>query len=230
MSGRPPPHNDCLGGILYRSLYPTEDDRYKAYFKEELWSLEEFACLMAGTIPEVYQGILAKNEIYMNLKNIKRALEANKIIRRFLSEIEEIRVTERIRDDQNYAMSAWRFMKWVAVKDLPIKQRFLDALPLTLFEIFLEFSPESSPLHTKPKSSQSYHRALYLKAAQSLIRKFEYRLSRDEIYEHPRMQSALRQIRALGGHYKKRTITEAWLAQLEDRKRGRPKKDIPADK
>ncbi len=224
MTGRPPAQNDCLGGILYRSLFPTEEDRYKGYFKEDWWSLEEFACLMAGTIPEVYQGILAKNEKYMNLKNIKRALEANKIFRRFLSEIEEIRVTDEIRHDQNYAMSSWRFMKWAAIKDLPIKRRFLDALPFPLLEIFLEFLSENSPLHTKPKSSQAYHRALYLKAAKNLVGKFEYRLSRDEIYDHPRMQSALRQIRALGGHYKKRTITDAWLAQLEERKKGRPKK------
>jgi hypothetical protein len=46
MIGRPPAQNDSLGGMLYRSLFPTEEDRYKAYFEEDWWSLEEFACLM----------------------------------------------------------------------------------------------------------------------------------------------------------------------------------------
>lgn len=224
MLGRPPSPQDDIGGILYRSFHPTEDDRYKAYFKEDWWSIEEFACLMAGTIPEVYQGVLAEDEKYVTVKNLKRALEANKIIRQFLAEIEEIRVIERIRDDKNLTMSTWRFMKWAAVKDLPIKQRFLDALPLALLEIYLEFSPGNSPLHTKPKSSQAYHRAFYLKAAGNLIGKFEYRPSRNEIYAHPHMQNVLRQIRALRGHYTKRTITDAWLARLEERKKGRPKK------
>lgn len=54
--GRPPPQKDSLGSMLYH-LHPTEDDRYNAYFKEDWWLLEEFACLMVGMIPEVYQAL-----------------------------------------------------------------------------------------------------------------------------------------------------------------------------
>lgn len=45
-----------LAQQLHCMLHPTEGDRYKAYFKEELWSLEEFSSLMAGTIPNGFVG------------------------------------------------------------------------------------------------------------------------------------------------------------------------------
>ncbi len=213
-----------LAERFQRILYPTEDDRYKAYFKEEWWSLEEFTCLMAGTIPEVSQGVFAKDEKYLNPKNLERALQANKIYIKFLDDLIDGREGEHLVDKEKYTMSAWRYMKWAAMKGLPMKQRFVDALPLTLLEIYLEFTAENSPLHTKPKSSLAYHKALYLKAARRLMNKYEYRLSRDEIYDDPYMQNVLRQIRAYGGHYIKRTIKNSWLATLEKRKKGRPKK------
>lgn len=38
-----------------------------SYFKEEWGSLEEFSSLMAGVIPDVYQGVFAKKEKNLTL-------------------------------------------------------------------------------------------------------------------------------------------------------------------
>lgn len=213
-----------LASQLYRSLFPTEDDQYKNLCKRDLWTLQEFSCLMAGTIPEVTQGVFVGNEKYLSLTNIKRARQANRIYIKFLDDLIDGREVEHLVDKEKYTMSAWRYMKWAAAKNSPMKQRFIDALPFMLLEIYLEFIAGNSPLYTKPTSSLAYHKSLYLKAARHLINKCKYRLSRDDIYNDPHMQNVLRQIRSYGGHYTKRTIKNSWLASLEKRKKGRPKK------
>lgn len=126
-----------------------------------------------------------------------------------------------------FYMSSWKFIKWVVTHEIPIKERFFDALPLYLMEIYFEFSSVNSTLRTKPTHSRAYHEAFYLKNAQQVVNTSLRRLTRKEIYSHPRMQNVLREIRNLGGNYAKRTITNAWLSKLEECKRGRPKKNIP---
>ncbi len=124
-------------------------------------------------------------------------------------------------------MSHWRFIKWIAMNNIPIKVRFFDNLPLYLVEIYLEFQPDYASLRTKPRQSRAYREALYLKNAREIMNKSSCRLSREDTYSHPRMQNVLRQIRGFGGRYTKRTITGSWLSKLEELRRGRPKKSTP---
>jgi hypothetical protein len=227
------PNKNTPGKELFNQLNeflnPSEETLYKSHFKRDFWSLEEFCALINGISPEKYKKILKnpKDENITEL-DLKCCLAASKLCNRFFQEYKQNQIVEKIQiiEGEIY-MSHWKFIKWIASNDIPIKVRFFQELPLYLGELYLEFSPINSPFRTQSKQSRMYHEALYLKIARELIGKYPHRLSREQIYNHPRMQNVLRQIRDLGGNYKKRTITDSWLTKLEERKRGRPKKNTP---
>ncbi len=217
-----------LAESLRDAMFPTEESLYKAHFSRNIWTIREFCALMGGISPERHHKILFdKSEIGTEL-DFKRISSANKIWEKFLDCWEDIYLTEKIsRVDGEFYMTPWKFIKWVSMNDIPMKVKFFEALPQYLMEIYLEFQPSNAPLRNKPKYSRDYHEALYLRNARELISKSPRRLTYQEIYSHPYMQSILRQIRSLGHNYKKRTITESWLPKLEERKKGRPKKELP---
>jgi hypothetical protein len=218
-----------LAEQLSEMLNPSEETLYNRPFEKEIWSLDDFCALMGGLSPEKYKQIQENsNDVTLTHQNLKQALDANKICTRFFKQYDELRASDNIRMvDSEIYMSPWRFIKWVAANGIQIKHKFLNALPIYLVELYLEFMPTNSALRTKSKYSLAYHKALYLKNAQKLIASAPGRLTREFIYSDPGMQSVLRQIRQLGGNYTKRTIKDSWLAKLENLKKGRPKKYQP---
>lgn len=207
---------------------PSEEVLYQSHFKSDLWSLEEFCALMGGLSPERHKAISEHKAENITQVDIKRLADAHKIFKQFLRHFEEVYTTEKMHEvNGDFYMTPWKFIKWIAMHEIPIKERFFDSLPLYLMEIFFEFGSTNTSLRTQPQWSRAYHEAYYLKNAQLVIHASSQRLSRNAIYSHPRMQDVLRQVRQLGGHYTKRTITDIWLAKLEECKRGRPKKNSP---
>jgi hypothetical protein len=205
---------------------PSEEVLYHEHFQKAIWSLEDFCALMGGLSPQKYKEIIEKKFEYPATPSDFRCLEdAQKIQRKFIKHFGEIFLTDKIHIANGHCyMTPWKFVKWLAMNNIPIKDRFLDALPLYLVEIYLEFQLINFPLRARSSRSRVYHETLYLKNAREISQTSPRRLSRKEIYSHPRMQEVLRQIRNLGGHYNERTITDVWLAKLENCPRGRPKK------
>lgn len=208
---------------LLEDMFPSES-LDASYFEKEFWSLDEFCALMSGISPERFIKIMDNEDENLVELDIKRCLEARNLHRRFLKQLDEIRITEKAQIRNNdFCMSPWKFIKWAAQNGIPIKNIFIHSLPLYLLEIYLEFAPDNSPLRTQSKYSRAYHKALYLKNAREIRKQFTYRPSREEIYSHPHMQNVLWQIRNLRGNYKKRTIIDSWFPKIEKLKRGRPR-------
>ena len=185
---------------LLEDLFPSEEPLDASYFNRDFWLLDEFCALMSGISPEKHKKIMKNTEENLTELDIKCSSDAHRLYKRFLRYLDEIHIAEKTQiRDNDFCMSPWKFIKWTSKNGIQIKRRFLHALPLYLLEIYFEFLPDNSPLRTKPKSSRAYHETLYLKNARELINKTPHRLSRKQIYFHSRMQSVLRQIRALGG-------------------------------
>lgn len=207
---------------------PSEEIIYHSAMQQKLWTIDEFAALMGGLTPENYK---AGNKGTSNITDelfAKRETDATKIFSRFLEDMEKAEMSrDFILTDKNMYMSSWRFIKWVAINDIPMKKRFFNALPFELKELYFEFQPISVALRTQSPHSRAYHEALYLEHAQKLLDKLPL-LTPKEIYKHPYMENIRQTIRNLGGTYTSRTIRELWLPKLIKNSRGRPKKLAPS--
>ncbi len=213
--------------LLESMARPSEEAVYQSAFKTEMWLLREFCALMGGLSPERYKQIREEVEGNFSKVDLRQFLYANKICSQFVRQFQEVYLTEKISVvDGEFCMSAWKFIKWIAMNNIPMKEQFFKALPLYLMELYFEFRPESTILRTASKRSLTYHRALYQRNAQRLIKNSTRRLSRKEIYEHPEMQSTLQYLRKLECKCKPRTIQNFWLGKLEDLKPGRPPKNL----
>lgn len=205
-------------------LPPLEEEIYLAAIRQALWSIDQFAALMGGLTPENYKNGTKGSTQITDDQFIKREAYATKVFSQFLDYMEE---TSAVRDfvisDEHMFMSSWKFIKWIAENNIPMKKRFYTTLPLALKELYIEFQPISTALRTQPHYSRAYHEALYLQHAEELLEEFPS-LTPKEIYQNPRMENVLRSLRSKNGHYKKRTILESWLPKLMKRERGRPKK------
>jgi len=186
---------------LLEDMFPSEEPLDASYFNRDFWLLEEFCALMSGISPEKHKKIMENTEETFTELDIKRSSDTHRLYKKFLQFLDEIRITEQAQIRNNdFCMSPWKFIKWASRNDIPINGRFLHSLPFYLLELYLEFTPDNSPLRTKPKSSRAYHVTLYLKNARELMNKSPHRLTREQIYLHSRMQNVLRQIRAHGGN------------------------------
>ncbi len=203
---------------------PLEADIYQSHMKQALWSIDEFSALMAGLTPENYKkgtkgSTLITDEIF-----VKREAFATQIFSQFLDYMGKNHVLEDFTTtDENMYMSSWKFIKWIALHNIPLKNRFFNSLPFTLMELFIEFQPINVDLRTAPLRSLAYHKALYLQHAQKLLKE-NPDLKPMQIYKDPRMQNIQRYIRELGGNYKKRTFLDSWLPEIIVSPIGRPKK------
>lgn len=190
----------------------------------ELWSVDEFAAILAGLTPEKFREITEKKDDYSS-KEINRCLIACRVSGMYLKSLEKDMLEISKLCDSGWHMSPWKFIKWLAQSKAGAHTRFINALPRTLIELYLEFTPLNVDYRTQPKNSVRYHRALYIKHAQFVYDSSPKKLSPKEIYRHPHMQEILYTIRTSGGHPKERTITESWLKDIDDdRQRGRPPK------
>jgi hypothetical protein len=91
---------------------PTEDFIYRSYFTKELWSVDDFAALVAGLTPEKFREI-GKQEGKHSKKEITRSLFAFKVIEKFYKSLKDILELSVLSDNKWY-MSPWKFMKWLA--------------------------------------------------------------------------------------------------------------------
>lgn len=213
---------------------PSEERIYQSYFNRDFWTIDEFSALIAGLTPENYKNGTKGTATVSDLIFSERMAFANKIFGQFLDDLEkspsvfldEVKKTPNQKEfiiTENFGfLSCWKFIKWIALNDIPMKRRFFEALPLILKELYVEFQPFAVALRTKSYYSRAYHEALYLEHAKVLLD--ESTLTPKELYDHPRMQNVLRTIRGLEGHYTKRTILESWLPKVIECKRGRPRK------
>lgn len=205
-------------------LPPSEEQIYQAAMQQKLWTIDEFAALMGGLTPENYKvgskGIAKMtDEVFA-----KREAAATKIFSQFLDDMEKTTIArDFILADKSMYMSAWKYIKWVAINNIPMKKRFFNALPFELMELYFEFQPTSIALRTQSHYSRAYHEALYLEHAEKLIKQFPL-LTPKDIFKHPHMENIRRMIRDLGGRYTQRTLRESWLPKLIKKTRGRPKK------
>ncbi len=203
---------------------PTEDSIYKESLMGSLWSIDQFAALIAGLTPENYErGERGDTQISENVY-AKREVYATKVFDQFLDQFRSGTVPQGyVASDNRIWMSPWRYIKWIAENNILINKRFFNELPLSLMELYFEFQPIPMALRVASKHSRAYHMALYLKHAEALLKE-QPDLTPIQVYRHPRMEHVERYIRELGGRYKKRTITESWLPKVIDSKRGRPPK------
>lgn len=209
----------------------SEEQAYKAYFKKAGWTIAEFSALIVGLTPDEYQTINDPNNSSVTKKQFEQYKQSNKIFSSFIKDNLKSPDTIDLNGihsiEEGLYLSPWRYIKWIAEKQIPFKRKFMSALPLHLLELIQEFSPHNHGLKTIPQWKREHHKLLYQAHALKLIESSKQRLSRDEIFRHPQMEYIARtfigkdnkQIR-----YKKRTITESWLAEIDPQKRGRPRK------
>jgi hypothetical protein len=208
----------------------TDEQFFAQLFNKKIWTMHEFACLMAGITPQEYQKLLELDSSQITQEQIKRVNRVHKTNRRLITytkRAQKVPLDEWIFIERNPCMSPWKFIKWIAMNGLPITKGFAMRLPLNLLEIYLYFLPNNNPLRTRPRDCREVHRALYLEYAKELQKEYSRRLTYEEIYANPRMLHLLRSFKKRDGspaNYKKRTVTDSWLPTLEKRPRGRPKK------
>ncbi len=207
------------------AVMPSEENSFKGYFHKEILTPDQFASLMAGLDPQCYK---KGRSLELSSKEYdKRARYATSILNRFLGDVDKgvwqkryLGATEK----EIYA-STWRYIWWIAQRGIIPDKLFLNQLPLTLLELYLEFQPKDSALINAPKHTREHHEALYLSHARELIKEAGRPLPPTKIYKHPHMQNVQGYIRReLRGKYKKRTFVESWLPKLFKRSRGQPKK------
>lgn len=224
--------NNEPDSILFKILHPKEKDRYESYFNNDVWSVNEFGSLVSALDPTRLEKVKKVKNPLQYTKEETKALNANKLINRFLQDcLEKNRENPReIRFLGNdLYLSCWRYIKWIAENQISITKRFIEHLPLYLLELLQEFQPINIDLRTAHISSRQYHRARYLKMAEQLIQQaYPHRMSREEIYQHPSSQNLLREfVRSMGAPkmYAKRTVIESWLPLIDPNpERGRPPK------
>lgn len=208
-----------------KAMQPLPEDHfYKEALMQSMWSIDQFAALMAGLTPENYERGEKGNTLISEKVYAKREAYATKVFRQFLDQFKSSKAPRGwVTSDNRIWMSSWRYIKWVVENDIPMNQRFFNELPLSLMELYFEFQPTHIALRVASKHSRAYHMAYYLKHAEKLLKE-QPDLTPIQIYRDPRMEHIERYIRELGGRCKKRTITESWLPKLIDLKRGRPRK------
>lgn len=208
------------------ALHITEEELYESYFKKELWSITELAALMSGISPEKLNTIHERQT--GDARDFEHYKCATDIQRMVLDAIEnDLPIKHFFPAEEGIALSPWRFIKWLAIKQVPLKIGFFRALPLYLIELYEEFQPINSILMTCPKWRREYHRALYLKHAEEIVLNSKKRMTRNEIWNHPQLKLLQNTFKGQNGDkatYSKRTITESWLRAIDPKKRGRPRK------
>lgn len=205
----------------------TEDEIYLSYFKEELWTIKEFAALMAGITPLKFDLLHDPKNLKMTYQDFDQYKRANKIFGRFVKDLKKISQEKTYFKEEGMSLTPWRYLKWVAMNQIPIVKRFRQALPLHLIEVFSEFRPIEQQLKISPRYHREHHKALYQKSALSVLKKSHKKMTRQEIYNDPHMEYVRRTFKDSNGKqvsYKKRTLVEVWLAEIDPKKRGRPQK------
>lgn len=207
-------------------LEPSEEEVYKSCCNQDLWTLDEFCALMVGLTPKRLSDIGKKQGELPNPKELRQAIQALNLSTRLLAEVQKDGKDGLRLIKNEFYMSSWRYIKWVSLNEIPINNKFFENMPLILMELFFEFRPINVALRTKSKYCREYHEALYLRHAEELIKNTPKRLTRKEIYKHPRMQNVLHDLKDHAGspvRYRKRTITDSWLKKIDKQPRGRPK-------
>lgn len=213
-----------LAQLFVRAMNPTEEDHYKRCMQLPFWTMDDFAALANGLLPENYRNGSKGNAKMTDASFRRRSLGAVNMKLKFLDYLEQYSTQPRhcIFVDQTFGMSSWRYIKWLAEGQLAVHQRFLDKLPLQLMELFREFLPINAALRIANRHSSAYHKAHYLTRAGELLQSQPY-LIPSQLYAHPQMQGVQRYIRELGGTWEKRTYL-GWLKELIELPRGRPRK------
>lgn len=214
---------------LYEALFPTpkqaEEKEYRHYFSRDTWSIDEFSALMVGITPHRLKEIRATEITLENIKDIRKSSEATEIIGKFLksfkskSDIDELYFF----NDTAY-LSPWKFIKWLALNNIKIRNRFCSELPIHLLELYLFFHPENIKSIAQGKNLIEFHRNLYRKFALNILETHPD-ISREELYQ--RCKPAEAQFKDAKGKrkgYKKRTLKNEWLKEVHLLRRGRPKK------
>ena len=214
-----------LAERFVKAMEPLPEDHfYKEALMQSMWSIDQFAALIAGLTPENYErGEKGDTQISEKVY-AKREAYATKVFRQFLDQFKNGTAPRGwVARDNRIWMSPWRYIKWIAENNILINTRFFNELPLSLMELYFEFEPINTALRVASKYSRAYHMALYLKHAEELLKE-QPGLTPTQVYRHPRMENVERYIRELKGQCKKRTILESWLPKIIDSKHGRPPK------
>jgi hypothetical protein len=205
----------------------TEDEIYGSYFKKELWTIKEFTALIAGITPRKFDQLNDPKNENVTEADFELYKYANKIFSQLINDLKKKGFSNDFyRKDSEFFLTPWKYIKWATMNEISFKNRFLSALPLYLLEIISEFQPLEAALKTAPQYTIKYHRALYLKTAESVMANSAKQMTREEIYNHPTMEYMLRTFKDKNGkqvRYKKRTIIDSWLPKIDPKKRGRPK-------
>lgn len=205
------------------AVIPSELNNFKAYLHKHLWTLDQFASLMAGLNPDCYR---SGRSIDLPEKEYrKRSNQATRFLQYLLEDIEKQNWHKKdlLTVEEMIYVSAWRCIKWAARQQISIHILFFEHLPLYLKELYFEFQPINDALRNASRYSRAYHEAYYLDHVRRITEWSPKKLSPTEIYKHHHMQNIQRYIRELQGNYKRRTIL-GWISKQEDRPRGRPKK------
>ena len=208
----------------------TDKQLFANLFNKKIWTMHEFACLMAGITPQEYQKLFEVDSsqiTQVQIKRVKRVHITKKSLITYTKRAQKVPLDEWFFIENDACMTPWKFIKWIAENELPITKGFARRLPRDLLEMYLYFLPDNNPLRTRPRDCREFHRALYLQHAQDLQKEYSRKLTHEEIYATPRMLHLLRSFKKRDGspaNYKKRTVTDSWLPTIERRPRGRPKK------
>lgn len=207
----------------------SEEDLYRDYFNKELWSIKEFAALMAGITPEKFEKIHDSKNKKVSFKEFDQYKLANRIYGKFVRSIKkEFSIEDFHIIKKDIGLSPWRYIEWMASHQIPIKKRFFKTLPLYLIELLHKFQPLETAVRTTPKWTRQYHESLYLQNAQHIMERSKKKLTRQEIYNDPYMEYIRRTFKDEDGRqvtYTKRTIIDSWLPKIDPQKRGRPPKN-----
>lgn len=211
-----------LETILKQAM--TEEELYQSYFRKECWSVEEFMCLMVGITPKRYNNVLEGNSA-TSPTDMKKCSKANSLAQHLLQLAREQPRAKYLHLNLNLTMTAWKFIRLIAMNEIPLRFGFFKNLPLNLKEIYLEFQPINVILRIKSKFAEEYHRAFYKHEVEWLL-EINPDLTPKEIYSHPHMLEVRKAFKDRAGkhvHYANRTI-KAWIAKVKKSGVGRPKK------
>lgn len=105
----------------------TEDHFYKESLMQSMWSIDQFAALIAGLTLENYKrGERGNTQISKNVYS-KREAYATKVFGQFLDQFRSGTAPRGwIANDNRIWMSSWRYIKWVVENDIPMNQRFFN--------------------------------------------------------------------------------------------------------
>lgn len=212
-----------IASTIWKKLQQPAERSYESYFKQSLWSLKEFACLITGITPLEFTRFQGPKGTVEDLKKVRQVLIIQKKVGKYVTK-NLYQLSLHPIDNEIY-MPRWQFIKWIALNAIPIKRKFLSSLSLELMELYIEFQPVNTHLRTANKHSRAYHKSLYLTHARDLVATCGP-LTPIQIYKHPRMQGVMKSFQGLKRSYPKSTLLQFWLPDLVKRPRGRPKKAI----